>query len=153
MSESAPETLPDSSPCAFAPRAPFDDATADVILHSWDGADFHVHRLVLSLASPFFKDMFALPQSNTEATASVATVQMSERHHVKNGKSSKHLPRSAAELMSCRPGSNTGATGPPYMPPGPPKVALNAFFVPSADVVCAQPEEDGDLSAVIVSPA
>ncbi|KAJ7189200.1 hypothetical protein C8R46DRAFT_935408 [Mycena filopes] len=79
---SAPETLPDSSPCPFTPRAPFDDTTTDVILHSWDGADFHVHRLVLSLASPFFKDMFALPQSNTEATASVATVQMSETSHV-----------------------------------------------------------------------
>ncbi|KAJ7183388.1 hypothetical protein C8R46DRAFT_1344239 [Mycena filopes] len=38
------------------------------------------------------------------------------------------------------------------MPPGRPELAPNALLVPLADVVCAQPEEDGDLSAATVSP-
>lgn len=35
---------------------------ADIILRSSDGEDFYAHKLVLSLASPFFKDMFSMPQ-------------------------------------------------------------------------------------------
>ncbi|KAJ6556504.1 hypothetical protein DFH09DRAFT_1490949 [Mycena vulgaris] len=53
-------------PPAFVPSSPFDDPAGDVILRSSDGIDFHVHRLVLSLASPFFKQMFTLPQPNAE---------------------------------------------------------------------------------------
>ncbi|KAJ7017806.1 hypothetical protein C8F04DRAFT_978459, partial [Mycena alexandri] len=60
--------------------APFDDASADVILRSSDGSDFHVHQLVLSLAS--LKDMFTLPQSNSESPVTLATVQMSESSRV-----------------------------------------------------------------------
>ncbi|KAJ7023355.1 hypothetical protein C8F04DRAFT_1240206 [Mycena alexandri] len=44
------------------PRPPFDDSTADTILQSSDGFDFHVHHAVIALASPFFKDLFSLPQ-------------------------------------------------------------------------------------------
>ncbi|KAJ7748960.1 hypothetical protein B0H16DRAFT_898034 [Mycena metata] len=76
------ETKADPSSSCFIPRAPFDDASADVILRSSDGADFHVHRLVLSLASPFFKDMFTLPQSNSESPVTLPAVQMSESSHV-----------------------------------------------------------------------
>ncbi|KAK0202117.1 hypothetical protein DFS33DRAFT_1352350 [Desarmillaria ectypa] len=36
------------------------DTTADVIIISRDNIRFHAHKLILSLASPFFKDMFAL---------------------------------------------------------------------------------------------
>ncbi|KAJ6581662.1 hypothetical protein B0H19DRAFT_930117 [Mycena capillaripes] len=44
--------------------APFDDETADVICRSLpDNIDFRVHKSFLSVASPFFKDMFSLPQS------------------------------------------------------------------------------------------
>ncbi|KAJ7801648.1 hypothetical protein B0H14DRAFT_2894775, partial [Mycena olivaceomarginata] len=50
----------------FFPLAPFDDPGADVILRSSDGIDFHVYRVVLSLASPFFKEMFGLPQPSFE---------------------------------------------------------------------------------------
>ncbi|KAL1758196.1 hypothetical protein FB107DRAFT_288710 [Schizophyllum commune] len=42
-------------------QAPFDDAEADVILRSSDGVDFRVHKLLLSLVSTFFRDMFSLP--------------------------------------------------------------------------------------------
>ncbi|KAJ6525932.1 hypothetical protein DFH09DRAFT_1046323 [Mycena vulgaris] len=62
MSDSTTPNLPP----AFFLSSPFDDPAGDVILRSSDGIDFHVHRLVLSLASPFFKQMFTLPQPNAE---------------------------------------------------------------------------------------
>lgn len=40
---------------------------ADAILRSSDLVDFHVHKLVLSIASPFFQSMFTLPQSQIDA--------------------------------------------------------------------------------------
>ncbi|EIN03893.1 hypothetical protein PUNSTDRAFT_29952, partial [Punctularia strigosozonata HHB-11173 SS5] len=36
---------------------------ADVILRTSDNVDFRVYKLILSLASPFFSDMFTLPQA------------------------------------------------------------------------------------------
>ena len=47
---------------AFGP--PFDHDDADIILRSSDQVDFHVHKIILSLSSPFFKTMFSLPQAN-----------------------------------------------------------------------------------------
>ncbi|TFK33442.1 hypothetical protein BDQ12DRAFT_727764 [Crucibulum laeve] len=43
---------------------PFDDETADIILRTSDNVEFRVYSLILSLASPVFKTMFALPQKN-----------------------------------------------------------------------------------------
>lgn len=43
--------------------APFDHAAADVILRSSDNVDFRVFKLFLSFGSPFFEDLFSLPQS------------------------------------------------------------------------------------------
>lgn len=60
----------------FAPHGPFDDLSADVVLRSSDGIDFRVHRIVLSLASPFFKEMFTLPQPTSEPE--VPIIPMSE---------------------------------------------------------------------------
>ncbi|KAH7921218.1 hypothetical protein BV22DRAFT_1019767 [Leucogyrophana mollusca] len=42
--------------------SPFDHPDADVILRSSDNVDFRVFKLMLSLTSPVFKDMFSLPQ-------------------------------------------------------------------------------------------
>ncbi|TFK33443.1 hypothetical protein BDQ12DRAFT_410810 [Crucibulum laeve] len=47
-------------------KAPFDDTHADVILRTSDNIDFRVFSVVLSLASPFFKTMFKLPQAEKE---------------------------------------------------------------------------------------
>jgi len=44
-------------------KSPFDDLDADVIIRSSDNIDFRVFKSMLSLASPFFKDMFKLPQT------------------------------------------------------------------------------------------
>ncbi|GBE89538.1 hypothetical protein SCP_1602000 [Sparassis crispa] len=41
---------------------PFDNPAANIILRSSDNIDFCVHSVVLSEASPFFKDMFSLQQ-------------------------------------------------------------------------------------------
>lgn len=40
----------------------FDAADADLILLSSDDVEFRVHRCILAAASPFFSDMFTLPQ-------------------------------------------------------------------------------------------
>ena len=53
-----------SSPELLSPnlaKAPFDDPRADLILRSSDGVNFHVIKVILSLASPIFADMFTLP--------------------------------------------------------------------------------------------
>ncbi|KAI0730801.1 hypothetical protein C8Q76DRAFT_339573 [Earliella scabrosa] len=41
---------------------PFNDSTADITICSSDGVVFRLHRVILSLASDFFKDMLSLPQ-------------------------------------------------------------------------------------------
>ncbi|KAJ7159378.1 hypothetical protein C8R43DRAFT_353671 [Mycena crocata] len=61
-------------PESVKPLPPFDDPQADTILRSADGADFHVSRAILSLASPFFKDMFSIPQPVDEADLPVIPV-------------------------------------------------------------------------------
>ncbi|KAG6334362.1 hypothetical protein ID866_4723 [Astraeus odoratus] len=50
--------------------APFNGSNADVILRTVDNVDFRFYKLLLSLASPFFANMFALPQpSPTDSSA------------------------------------------------------------------------------------
>jgi hypothetical protein len=48
---------------------PFDQADADVIMRSSDNIHFRFHKLILSLASPFFRGLFSLPQpsGNTQS--------------------------------------------------------------------------------------
>ncbi|KAJ7117848.1 hypothetical protein C8R44DRAFT_589193, partial [Mycena epipterygia] len=41
---------------------PFDDPSADIIIRSYEGVDFRTYKLLLSLASPFFKEMFNVSQ-------------------------------------------------------------------------------------------
>ena len=57
----------------------FSLADGDIILRALGPPthDFQVHKLVLSLASPVFKDMFSLPQP-TSGTSSVAGVEIVE---------------------------------------------------------------------------
>lgn len=43
-------------------KAPFDSQDAEVIIRSSDNVDFRVFKILMSLASNVFKDMFALPQ-------------------------------------------------------------------------------------------
>ncbi|KIO20621.1 hypothetical protein M407DRAFT_29728 [Tulasnella calospora MUT 4182] len=50
---------------AFVVKAPFNDSsTGDCVLQTPDGTQFVVHRLVLSLASQIWNNMFSLPQGS-----------------------------------------------------------------------------------------
>lgn len=73
-----------SQETAQLPKSPFDKKTesTDVILRSSDGLDFHVHKLVLSLASPFFGDMFSLPRRRDSEEAEENSVDMEESNSV-----------------------------------------------------------------------
>ncbi|KAI9436798.1 hypothetical protein BJY52DRAFT_1421822 [Lactarius psammicola] len=54
---------------------------ADVILRSFDLVDFRVHKSTLSISSPFFSDMFSLPQpplGHDETVDDLPVVQLSE---------------------------------------------------------------------------
>ncbi|KAJ7479440.1 hypothetical protein B0H11DRAFT_1725569 [Mycena galericulata] len=60
----------------FTPAFPFDNTSgADAILRSSDGADFHIHRAILGLVSPVFRDMFTLPQPTSSPDLPVIPVQ------------------------------------------------------------------------------
>ncbi|KAI0043893.1 hypothetical protein FA95DRAFT_335108 [Auriscalpium vulgare] len=43
---------------------PFNSAGADLVLRSSDFVDFHAYKASLAAASPFFRDMFTLPQAS-----------------------------------------------------------------------------------------
>ncbi|KAG2137611.1 uncharacterized protein EDB93DRAFT_1302101 [Suillus bovinus] len=65
--------MADTKKIAIA-QAPFDDHNCDIILRSANGVDFHVFKLILSLVSPVFKDMFALPQGESQSNISSVPV-------------------------------------------------------------------------------
>ena len=68
--EEEPQTEGYIGPMKEAPPPPedFNMRNTDVILRSSDGASFRVHRLVLTTASPFFDDLFLLPQPDEDET-------------------------------------------------------------------------------------
>ncbi|VDC04797.1 unnamed protein product [Peniophora sp. CBMAI 1063] len=61
---------------------PFDRSDADVILRSSDKIDFRAHKLILSIASPFFEQMFSLPvpsqKHDSDFINGVPCISMSE---------------------------------------------------------------------------
>ncbi|KAF8986377.1 hypothetical protein BDQ17DRAFT_1492878 [Cyathus striatus] len=70
----APDTPADVQVAA----GPFDNENgADLIIRSSDNVQFYVHKLILSLASSFFRDMFSLPQ-NGDHNGSLSMLEMSE---------------------------------------------------------------------------
>jgi hypothetical protein len=78
-----PET--GSSPAFPQNASPLPDgldmAKADIIIQSCDSINFRVHKLVLSMSSPFFGDMFSLPQpseSDQEHVDGLPVVRLSE---------------------------------------------------------------------------
>lgn len=58
--------------------APFDDARADLILQSSDEIHFRVFKLIISLASPIFTDMFRIPSPPSQNSHEVQVVSLSE---------------------------------------------------------------------------
>jgi len=49
---------------------------ADVILRASGGKEFHAHKIVLSLASPVFRDMFSVPQPQPTESSKLAVVDV-----------------------------------------------------------------------------
>ncbi|VDB87559.1 unnamed protein product [Peniophora sp. CBMAI 1063] len=47
----------------------FNAPDTELVLRSSDGVDFAVHKLILQLASPVFRDMLSLPQPSTPASS------------------------------------------------------------------------------------
>ncbi|KAG8918108.1 hypothetical protein FRC00_012863, partial [Tulasnella sp. 408] len=59
--------MAETSSAKFTVQHPFDaESTGDCILRACDGTEFKVSRLVLTLASSVFHDMFALPPVTSE---------------------------------------------------------------------------------------
>ncbi|TFY78381.1 hypothetical protein EWM64_g5632 [Hericium alpestre] len=52
--------------------APFNDPNADIVLRSYDRVDFRTYKMILSMASPVFRDIFTLPQPLPESRAESA---------------------------------------------------------------------------------
>jgi len=51
---------------------------ADVILRASGGREFHAHKLILSFASPVFRDMFSVPQSPTTESSQLPTIDVDD---------------------------------------------------------------------------
>ncbi|KAF8491504.1 hypothetical protein F5888DRAFT_1735928, partial [Russula emetica] len=63
----------------------FDVSDANLILQSSDLVNFRVHKLVLAIVSPFFKDMLSLPQSpDSETVDGLPVIQLSEDSELLN---------------------------------------------------------------------
>ena len=58
----------------FVVSSPFLPSDGDVILRSVDGDDFYVAKIILTVASPFFRSMFSLPQPEQQDGAPVVPV-------------------------------------------------------------------------------
>ncbi|KAL4248405.1 SKP1/BTB/POZ domain superfamily protein [Abortiporus biennis] len=55
-----------------------DDPNADVILRSSDGVEFRVFKVILSKSSPFFNDMFSLPQATEQSLTAAQVIDVAE---------------------------------------------------------------------------
>jgi hypothetical protein len=81
---------PETHPITFV--HPFTKPSADVVIKSADGIEFKVHKVILSEASPFFDDMFSLPQNSVKSTSidgtsadgSLPVLDMTEDAHTIN---------------------------------------------------------------------
>ena len=68
-----------------SPPPTFDVPDANIIIRSSDLVDFRVHKSVLAMASPFFKDLLSLPQpSDSETFDGLPVVELSEDSELLN---------------------------------------------------------------------
>jgi BTB/POZ domain-containing protein len=64
---------------ATSPLEPSDLSDASLVIRSSDCVEFRVNKLVLAVASPFFKDLLSLPQpADGESVDGLPVVQLSE---------------------------------------------------------------------------
>jgi BTB/POZ domain len=64
---------------ATSPLEPFEVPDANLIIRSSDNVNFRVHKSLLAMVSPFFKDLLSLPQpSDGEIIDGLPVVQLPE---------------------------------------------------------------------------
>ncbi|PIL24739.1 hypothetical protein GSI_12625 [Ganoderma sinense ZZ0214-1] len=59
--------------------SPFNQDSADIVLRTSDHVHYHVHSVILSQASPFFRDMFSLPQPGKTVPSKAPSSDDSEK--------------------------------------------------------------------------
>ena len=70
---------------ATSPLEPIDVPDANLIIRSSDLVNFRVHKPVLAMASPFFKDLLSLPQPpDSEVVDGLPVVHISESSELLN---------------------------------------------------------------------
>ena len=63
----------------------FDVSDTNLIIRSSDHVDFRVHKSVLAMSSPFFKDLLSLPQpSDSESVDGLPVIQLPENSELLN---------------------------------------------------------------------
>ena len=63
----------------ISPLEPFRVSDANLVIRSSDLVDFRVHKSVLALVSPFFEDLFSLPQpSDSETVDGLPMIRITE---------------------------------------------------------------------------
>jgi hypothetical protein len=68
-----------------SPPPTFEVPDANIIIRSSDLVDFRIHKSVLAMTSPFFKDLLSLPQpSDSETVDGLPVVQLSEDSELLN---------------------------------------------------------------------
>ena len=68
-----------------SPSETFNSSDGNLILRSSDLVDFRVHKPVLAMASPFFKDLLSLPQpSDAESVGGIPVVRLFEHSELLN---------------------------------------------------------------------
>lgn len=64
---------------ALRAPAPFDDPKcADFIIRTRDGVDFHIYKAILSIASPFLREMFSLTLESGASASNIPFVEVEE---------------------------------------------------------------------------
>jgi BTB/POZ domain len=68
-----------------SPHQPFDAPDANFIIRSSDNVNFRVHKSLLAMVSPFFKDLLSLPQPpDGEIVDGLPVVQLPESSELLN---------------------------------------------------------------------
>ncbi|OSD05506.1 hypothetical protein PYCCODRAFT_1465390 [Trametes coccinea BRFM310] len=80
------------------PNHPFTDSSADIVFCLSDHVRFRLHRIILSIASDFFKDMFALPQPATITLSSPTAIASDEETAEIDGLPVVHVSESSIVL-------------------------------------------------------
>ena len=70
---------------AISPLEPFRVPDANIVIRSSDLVDFRVHKSVLAMASPIFRDTLSLPQpSDSEIVDGLPMIRISEDSELLN---------------------------------------------------------------------